>query len=138
MKNLSRHWFSVGAMVLLLASSIASAEQYKYHRPSDGFRIYVAEWSEDIEVLRVVGRGQVFCVVEIFNEGSGEEIGETVVKPGTRWFLDIPDNSSAPPLDPVPCTIGARQVGSEYCHEDYDTQDVQNAPDDCGPQLRYD
>ena len=138
MKSSFKQLFSLTAMALLLVCGVAVAEHGGIpHEPGTKtpFVIKSADWSEQIEVLRVQGKGQHECVIEVFNEGSGDKIGETVVPPGKNWYVDIPENAGDDPLDPVPCTVGARQVGTEYCKEDYDTQDVQHAPDDCGPEV---
>jgi hypothetical protein len=136
MTKSSKQWISVTAIALMLAGSAVLADRNGIPHTKTPFVIKSAEWSEQIDVLRVQGKGQYRCVIEVYNEGNHEYLGETEVPPGKNWYVDIDISEDAdPPLNQVPCTVGARQVGTEYCKEDYDTQDVQHAPDECGPEV---
>lgn len=134
MRNKSRIFISALVSTMLLAGSSVLADKDDSHTKTP-FRINIAEWSDEVEVLRVQGKCQYNCVIEVFNEGSGEKIAETDEVPGKTWFVTIPENGSQPSLDPVPCRVGAHQIGSDHCEDAYDTLDVQNAPDDCAPVI---
>ena len=131
MKNRAKFLITALVSTLLLVGTAAMAEHTR-----TPFRINIAEWSDEIEVLRVTGKCGYNCVIEVFNEGSEEKIAETVEVPGKTWFVTIPDKGSEPPLEPVPCVVGAMQICDGVPDvEHYDTLDVQNAPDDCGPEV---
>jgi hypothetical protein len=134
MKHRSKILLSAIVSTLLLVGSTAVADKDDSHTKTP-FRINIAEWSDEVEVLRVQGKCQYNCVIEVFNEGSGELIAITEEVPGKTWYVTIPEKGSDPPLDPVPCVVGAHQIGSDTCRDAYDTLDVQNAPDDCAPVL---
>jgi hypothetical protein len=119
---------------LLLVGTTALAEPNPHTKTP--FRIKIAEWSDEIEVLRVQGKCGFNCVIEVFNHGSGEKIAETEEVPAKTWFVTIPESGSTPPLEPVPCVVGAHQICDGVVDEKhYDTLDVQNAPDDCAPEV---
>jgi hypothetical protein len=134
MKNRAKILITALVSTLLLVGTAALAEPNSHTKTP--FRINIAEWSDEIEVLRVQGKCQYNCVIEVFNHGSGEEIAVTKEVAGKTWYVDIPDKGSDPPLEPVPCVVGAHQVCDGVVNvEHYDTLDVQNAPDDCAPEL---
>ncbi|MEN8128890.1 MAG: hypothetical protein ABFS45_01570, partial [Pseudomonadota bacterium] len=125
MKNRAKILITALVSTLLLLGTAAMAEQPTEPHTKTPFRINIAEWSDQIEVLRVQGKCQYNCVIEVFNEGSGELIAVTEEVPGKTWYVTIPENGSEPPLEPVPCVVGAHQIGTEYCKDKYDTLDVQ-------------
>lgn len=131
MKNRAKFLITALVSTLLLVGTAAMAEHTR-----TPFRINIAEWSDEIEVLRVTGKCGYDCIIEVFNEGSGERIAVTGEVPGKTWFVIIPRNGSEPALEPVPCVVGAHQIcDGKVDVKRYDTQDVQNAPDDCAPEL---
>ena len=91
------------------------------------FKIKVAEWDEYRLELFVAGHSGYRCDIIIYNAGDKlNPIGE-VYCPDKRWSTTIENP------EPVPCHVYAEQLESDTCDYQFDYQDVQYAPDDCGP-----
>jgi len=118
MRDQARIVITATLSALLLGGTSALAQHTEIP-----FRIQDAEYHDETELLIVEGKGQHRCVVEI-RYLDGTVIGSTIV-PDKRWRFTIRD------LEPVPCAVEAEQIETEDCDYGYDTEDVDDAPDEC-------